>query len=120
MGIDHAGFVIVTFDLFEEPGDRVKGVCPLDENAFAQVTAADVLVDEEFIRPRVRTILVLPVGSHTVRRPAGQKRICLQGVFRHLNASEEPLAVTHRNPVFVMRLIGLHILGQGCRRHRLR
>ncbi len=139
---DDARFAVVAPDVLEQPFDGVVSVgglvdipsttfdrfvrSHLDEFAFAEVAATDILTDEnvaapgeEFVGTEVGPVPVGTIGSATVGRAAEQEWIAAAGILWHVDGSEEKLAVAHRNPMFIFGVIRLDVLCEYLRGHGL-
>ena len=85
----------------------------LQKLALAHPASAHILVDEDVAgllellrRPQVLRILVFAVRSDAVRSAVHQERIGTAGsVLGHIHRREQPLAVAHRNAVFVFGVV---------------
>ena len=128
----HSDLAIVIGDLLDQPVDGVVGVRTLidllrrllgemrshvDKLTFRHPPPSHVLVNEDVAgfaelgrRSQIISVLVNAVRLHVVRRSRHQKRIRPTRILRNVDRREQPFPVTHRNPVFVLRVMCFDML----------
>ena len=141
----HPDFTVVIGNILDQPFDGIPGIRAfieirrilffgemrphVDKIAFRHPSAANVLIDEDVARfskqrrwAQVLTILVNPVWFNAVGGTGQHHWIGLRRILRHVHGGKQPFAITHRNSIFVLRIVGFHMLktlSGSCRREVL-
>ena len=134
-GVGNTGLTnpaVMPFDIFQKPLDGIKSIRTfikvfgsffrimgpdILKSTFRHPAASYILIHKDIARflkvcggPEFFAVIINPIGCNAVRRSIKHERIGFRIILRHINRGEYFDPIAHRDLIFVLCVVCLHMI----------